>query len=129
MRLLLDTHALIWLFLGRDDLPPVARQAIASEQNEVFVSAASAWEIATKFRKGKLSQAAFLAQEFEALIAEQGIAELSITARHARVSGLLQIANDDPFDRMIVAQALLENMAVVSNETSFDAAGIVRIWA
>lgn len=129
MRLLLDTHALIWLFLGDEALPRKARIAISEPGNEIFVSAASAWEISTKFRKGKLPQAAVLAHGFETMIAEQGIAEVPIRARHARLAGLLSIANDDPFDRMIVAQALVEEMVVVSNEASFDPSQVVRLWS
>lgn len=128
MKVLLDTHALIWFFLGDTRLPPRSRDTISAPGNEVFVSAASAWEIATKFRLGKLADAAALASGFETMVSDQGFTELSITVRHARLSGLLAIANADPFDRMLVAQSLIEQMALVSNERAFDAAGVVRIW-
>lgn len=128
MRILLDTHALIWFFLGDARLPPRSRDVISAPDNEIFASAASAWEIATKFRLGKLADAAALANGFEIVVAEQGFVELPITARHARLSGSIALANADPFDRILVAQAVIEQMALVSNERPFDTVGIHRIW-
>lgn len=87
MKLLLDTHALIWWLAGDDSLSARARAAIANEANAVMVSAASAMEVATKFRIGKLPSAALLAQDFEAILAGQGFAELPISVRHARLAG------------------------------------------
>ena len=101
--MLLDTHALIWWLAGDDALSPRAREAIGDEQNGVAVSAASAMEIATKYRIGKLPDAALLAQDFEAIIAEQGFAELPITVRHARMAGEMNVAHKDPFDRLLIA--------------------------
>jgi PIN domain nuclease of toxin-antitoxin system len=128
LRLLLDTHALIWWLAGDDALSRKARDAIADEANGVFVSAASAMEVATKFRIGKLPGAALLAQNFEALVAEQGFAELPISVHHARMAGEMAIAHKDPFDRLLIAQALAEDMVLVSNEVVFDAAAVKRIW-
>ena len=96
MRLLLDTHALIWWLAGEEALSRAAR-AIADETNSVAVSAASAMEIATKFRLGKLAEAAPLARDFEAIVAAQGFAELSITVRHARRAGEMNIAHKGSF--------------------------------
>ena len=128
MRLLLDTHALIWWLAGDDALSPRAREAIGDEQNGVAVSAASAMEIATKYRIGKLPDAALLAQDFEAIIAEQGFDELAITVRHARMAGEMNIAHKDPFDRLLIAQAQAEDMVLVSNETQFDGFAVKRLW-
>ena len=128
MRLLLDTHALIWWLAGDDALSRKARDAIADEANGVFVSAASAMEVATKFRIGKLPGAALLARNFEALVAEQGFAELPISVHHARLAGEMAITHKDPFDRLLIAQALAEDMVLVSNEALFDAAAVKRIW-
>ena len=80
LRLLLDTHALIWWLAGDEALSRPAREAIADEANNVAVSAASAMEVATKFRIGRLPDAALLAQDFEAIVADQGFAELAVTA-------------------------------------------------
>ena len=128
MRLLLDTHALIWWLAGDDALSPRAREAIGDEQNGVAVSAASAMEIATKYRIGKLPDAALLAQDFEAIVAEQGFDELAITVRHARMAGEMNIAHKDPFDRLLIAQAQEEDMVLVSNETQFDGFAVKRLW-
>lgn len=128
LRLLLDTHALIWWLAGDEMLSRLAREAIGDEANSVAVSAASAMEVATKFRIGKLPDAALLAQDFEAIIADQGFAELPITVRHARAAGELNIAHKDPFDRLLIAQAQAEDMVLISNEALFDGFAVKRIW-
>ncbi len=87
MNLLLDTHALIWWLAGDESLSILARQAIADAGNTVAVSAASAMEISTKFRLGKLGQAELLARDFEGIVRSQGFAELPITFRHAGAAG------------------------------------------
>jgi PIN domain nuclease of toxin-antitoxin system len=128
VRLLLDTHALIWWLAGDEALSGRARDAIADEANSVAVSAASAMEVATKFRIGKLPDAALLAQDFEAIIADQGFAELPISIRHALRAGEMNIAHKDPFDRLLIAQAQSEDMALVSNEALFDSFAVKRLW-
>lgn len=128
MKLLLDTHALIWWLAGDDALSIPARQAIADEANAVAVSAASAMEVATKFRIGKLAQAALLAQNFEAIIADQGFVELPITVHHARLAGEMKIDHKDPFDRLLIAQAQAEDVVLVSNEALFDGFAVKRLW-
>ncbi len=128
LRLLLDTHALIWWLAGDTALSRPAREAIGDETNSVAVSAASAMEIATKFRIGRLPDAALLAQDFEAIIADQGFAELSISVQHARLAGEMKIAHRDPFDRLLIAQSQAEDMALVSNEMLFDSFAVKRLW-
>ena len=128
MRLLLDTHALIWWLAGDDALSGRAREAIADEANTVAVSAASAMEVATKARIGKLPGATLLAQDFEAIIAAQGFTELPITIRHARLAGEMTIPHKDPFDRLLIAQAQAEGMVLVSSEVLFDGFAVQRIW-
>jgi PIN domain nuclease of toxin-antitoxin system len=128
VRLLLDTHALIWWLAGDESLSHAARDAIADDANEAFVSAVSAMEVSTKYRIGKLPGAARLAQDFEAIVASQGFLELPLTIRHARIAGGLQGAHKDPFDRMLIAQALSEDVVLVSNELLFDAFGVSRLW-
>ena len=128
MKLLLDTHALIWWLAGDQALSQSAREAIADEANTVLVSAASAMEISTKFRLGKLAGAALLAQDFEAIIAAQGFTELPITVRHARMAGEMNIAHKDPFDRLLIAQAQADGLVLVSNEALFDSFAVRRIW-
>jgi PIN domain nuclease of toxin-antitoxin system len=128
LRLLLDTHALIWWLAGDDALSCRAREAIANEDNPVAVSAASAMEVATKFRIGKLPDAALLAQAFKAVVAEQGFDELAISVHHARLAGEMNISHKDPFDRLLIAQAQVEDMMLVSNEALFDGFAVKRLW-
>jgi PIN domain nuclease of toxin-antitoxin system len=128
LRLLLDTHALIWWLAGDEALSRPARDAIGDEANSVAVSAASAMEIATKFRIGKLPDAAPLAQDFEAIIADQGFDELAITVHHARLAGEMNIAHKDPFDRLLIAQALADDLILISNEALFDGFAVKRLW-
>lgn len=128
MKLLLDTHALIWWLAGDEALSVSAREAIADESNSVAVSAASAMEVATKFRIGKLPNAALLAQDFEGIVAGQGFAELAISVKQARLAGAMSIAHKDPFDRLLIAQAQAEDMVLVSNEALFDGFAVKRLW-
>ena len=127
MRLLLDTHAVLWWFLGDAPLSIAARTAI-EEASEVWVSAVSAMEVATKFRIGKLPRAQTLVHDFEAMVSHEGFMPLAITLGHARAAGLLPISHKDPFDRLLIAQAQMEAMTLVSNEKLFDQAGVNRLW-
>jgi PIN domain nuclease of toxin-antitoxin system len=128
MRLLLDTHAVLWWFAGDTSLSQTARDAIADNSNEIFVSAATAWEIATKYRLGKLPGAALLASDIAGALASQGFDELPVTVRDGQVAGGLPAIHKDPFDRMLIAQAALEDLVLVSNETLFNAYGVARLW-
>jgi PIN domain nuclease of toxin-antitoxin system len=128
VRLLLDTHAFLWWLAGDERLPLRARAEIGDATNDVYVSAASAWEVATKVRIGKLPEAVKLAQDFAGHIASQGFRELDISVEHGQRSGLLPGSHKDPFDRMLIAQAQGENLVLVSNEEIFDQHGVVRLW-
>lgn len=128
MKLLLDTHALIWWLADDPALPEPAREGIAEAANEVFVSAASAMEVVTKHRLGKLPEAAELARDFETIVEDQGFRPLPISLRHAAVAGGLRIAHKDPFDRLLIAQSLVEGNVLVSNERVFDDFGVTRLW-
>jgi PIN domain nuclease of toxin-antitoxin system len=128
LRLLLDTHALIWWFAGKSELSTAARAAVADSDNEVYVSAVSAWEISTKFRIGKLPKAAALANDIASAIAGQAFSELTITVPHAQHAGALPGPLRDPFDRMLIAQSVLDSIPLVSNEEIFDRYGVKRIW-
>ncbi len=128
MQLLLDTHAFIWWFGGSEQLLPSARRAIADDDNDVLISAASAWEIATKHRLGKLPEAEALALDITGAIANQGFEELPITVDDAARAGALPGRLRDPFDRMLIAQALSRNLVFISNEPLFDRYGVRRLW-
>jgi PIN domain nuclease of toxin-antitoxin system len=128
VRLLLDTHALLWWLAGDEALSQAARGAIADSENEIFVSAATAWEIATKYRLGKLPGAALLANDIAGAVASQGFDELPVTVHDGQVAGGLPAIHKDPFDRMLIAQAILEDLVLVSNEALFNAYGVARLW-
>lgn len=129
MQLLLDTHAFLWWVFADPKLSRRARIAIDNDgENEVFVSAASAWEIAIKHRIGKLPDASVVADDILGTVAAEGFAELGISVRHAQHAGNLGGNHRDPFDRMLIAQAMLEDLTLVSNERTFDAYGVRRLW-
>jgi PIN domain nuclease of toxin-antitoxin system len=110
MRLLLDTHVFLWWDRNDSRLPAAFRDAIGLPENEVFVSAGSAWEIAIKRTSGKLEAGASAA----ATIRRHGFISLSVTVEHAEWAGSLPILHRDPFDRLLVAQAHLEGLVLVS---------------
>ena len=128
MRLLLDTHTLLWWLNDTDLLPPTARRAIGKHSNEVLVSAASAWEIATKFRLGRLESGADLARDFTGHLSRARFGQLAVSVEHAVRAGLLPGPHKDPFDRMLIAQAQAENLPIVSNDIAFDGYGVRRLW-
>lgn len=128
MRFLADTHALLWHLSGNDLLSIAARNALDDDESDVYVSAASAWEITIKHRLGKLPEAEAFADDVEGMIRSQGYAALPITMAHAELAGRLSGSHRDPFDRMLIAQALLENLTLVSNERRFDQFGVRRLW-
>ena len=128
MRLLLDTHAFLWWIVGSSRLPAAARRAIADESNNKLISAASAWEIAAKYRIGKLPEAEEPVLNMTATIARQGFEELAVTVAEGARAGGLPGPLRDPFDRMLVAQALAHNLILVSNESLFDRYGVRRLW-
>ncbi len=126
--LLLDTHALLWWLDGDARLPDRAQAAILDPAQTVLVSAASAWEITTKHRLGKLPGAADVARDVRGCILGQGFEELAITVADAERAGRLPGPHRDPFDRMLIAQASGRDLLLVSNEVLFDSYGITRLW-
>ncbi len=128
MRLLLDTHAFLWWLAGDEALSVAAQTAIADENNDVFVSAASAWEITTKHRLGRLPGVAAIVADLDATIADQNFIRLPISVLHGQAGGTLPGPHRDPFDRMLIAQALVDRLVFISNEQIFDAYGVARLW-
>jgi len=126
--LLLDTHALLWWLSGDLAMSDIARTAIADEDNAIFVSAASLWEITTKYRLGKLPGVAKIIATLQEAVLSQGFTGLPIALSHGQAAGALPGPHRDPFDRMLIAQAMLENMILVSNEKPFDLYGLRRLW-
>ena len=128
MRILLDTHSFLWWLDGDRRMSKRARALVSRDANEVFISAASAWEIATKWRLGKLSGAAEVAADIAGAVAGQAFQPLAITLTHAQLAGRLTTNHRDPFDRMLAAQAMIEGLPIVSNDEALDLFGISRLW-
>ena len=128
MRLLLDTHALLWWCANDQRLSAEARRVIALSANEVLVSAASAWEIATKARIGKLAGVERLLSNFDELMEADRFVRLPITHRHALLAGRFEVEHRDPFDRMLASQAMLENATLISNDPALGAFGVATLW-
>jgi PIN domain nuclease of toxin-antitoxin system len=128
MKALLDTHAFLWWLDGDPSLSQRALDYIEKDQGAVLVSAASAWEIATKHRLGKLPRAGDVAVDVAGCIRAQGFASLSVTVAHGQRAGALPGFHRDPFDRMLIAQAILEDCVLISNESIFDRYGVARLW-
>lgn len=128
MKLLLDTHTFLWWLSGDKHLSARARTLIGNEKTTVFVSAASAWEICTKVRIGKLEGARAVAEDVVECVLSQAFTPLEITMDQAQRAGNLAGAHRDPFDRMLIAQAQALKLTLVSNEAIFDGFGVSRIW-
>jgi PIN domain nuclease of toxin-antitoxin system len=128
MHLLLDTHTLIWWMNNSPMLPAKVRHLLREKTNLIFVSAASAWEMTTKIRLGRLPASPEVTQNFEQYLEQSGFEGLPVTLAHGIRAGMLPGPQRDPFDRMLIAQAQAEELALVSNEESFDQYGIERVW-
>jgi len=127
MKYLLDTHALIWFAEADAQLSPKAKVAIELPTNSIFVSKVCLWEMAIKFSTGKLTLSRSLPEVIQ-LIENAGIELLSLEVPHILLVESLPYAHRDPFDRMMIAQALSERMTLVSNEVIFDQYGVARLW-
>lgn len=125
MRLLLDSHALLWFFTTPEKLPAAAHRAIKSGENEVYASLASAWEIAIKVAIRRLD---FDMQSLERALAAMGIQALGISLQHTARVAILPPHHRDPFDRMLVAQALCESMTLVSRDRELAKYGVKLLW-
>lgn len=125
---LLDTNTVIWWFFGAELLSHQSFEVIADRSIDVYVSAVSAMEIATKFRIGKLNLAAPLAAKFAEVTAEEGFKPLPLTLEHGDLAGSLVSAHQDPWDRLLAAQAKIEDLALVTNDRQMETFGIKPYW-
>ncbi len=128
MRLLLDTHALVWWWTDDPRLPAPARAMIADPNSTVYVSAVSAWEITTKHRVGKWPEVERLIAEYASLLRRSRFHALAISMEHAHRAGGLPGPHRDPFDRMLIAQAGLETLPIVTAHPVFAAYGVEVVW-
>ncbi len=124
MNLLLDTQAFLWFESGDYRLSVVAKQAITSQDNIMFISIASLWEIAIKYSIGKLE----LHIEFNELTSLQGYFHLPVSKEHLEIITELPFHHRDPFDRLLIAQSIHENFSIISADANFDLYGVKRIW-
>ncbi len=128
MRVLLDTHVLIWAVTDPKRLFRSVRALLEDTATSVLVSSASAWEIATKHRLGKLPEAGEILQDYEGHLATFLAEDLCVTARHALTAGGFPSPHRDPFDRLLAAQALLEGVPLVTTDPAFRGFPVSRLW-
>lgn len=127
-RFLIDSHVLLWWLFDDPKLSSTARSIIREPTNNILVSSASAWEISTKYRLGKLPHAHEAVHDLPALLLRSRMEELPITIAHALAAGALPGPHRDPFDRMLIAQGQLETLPIVSNDTAFSQYQVSLIW-
>ncbi len=128
MKLLLDTHTLVWFFTNDAKLSAIGRSAILDPANQSYISPVAYWELAIKLSLGKLKLAVPFQTFIDQVDRHGGVYLTPIEARHAAMIVSLPHHHRDPFDRMLVAQAIVERMAVVSSDNALDAYGVTRIW-
>ena len=125
MRVLLDTHALLWALLEPDKLSPAASAVIVDASTTLLVSTAAAWEIASKYRSGRLNGAAEVVRAYGRHLVTLRATELPVSSGHALRAGALGWTHRDPFDRMLAAQAIEESVPLVTRDTAFARSGRV----
>src|SRR5262245_3757366 len=128
MRAIIDTHVLLWWAVNDTRLSRQVHAFISDRSNAIMVSAATAWEIATKQRIGKLPVVQPLVEDMESYLEAEGFTAMDITLRHARLAGALPGEHRDPFDRMLAAQAQLEALPILSADEVFETFGVRRLW-
>jgi len=128
VKLLLDTHALLWFLLEDAKLSSNARSLIADPANDPLVSPASYWEIAIKISLDKYTLAEDFVEFMESQLAENDLTVLPITVAHAAVVARLPFHHRDPFDRLLIAQAMVESVPVLSSDRAFDLYPVARMW-
>ena len=128
MKLLLDTHALLWFVWDHAHLSENARNLMNDPDNELLLSTGTIWEIAIKVGLNKLTLAEPYEDFMNHAIADNNLTVLETSVKHAAVLTTLPFHHRDPFDRLIIAQAITEEIAVVSGDTAFDAYPVTRVW-
>ena len=129
MTLLLDTHVFVWWLWGDQRIRPRVREMIEQNRGETYVSAISAYEMSQKYRLGKWPEGAPFMEGFERLAAAANLSILNVTPLHAIRAGLILGAHRDPFDRMMVAQAMVEGLRIVSSDRGLRMLGVEPVWA
>ncbi len=125
---LVDSHTLVWSTDDPSKLSPVAASALRDPSNDIFISAATLWEVSIKVGLGKLAIARPYRDWMKKTIADLGAVVLPIAIEYADVQASLPHHHRDPFDRMLIAQALVEGIPIISADAQFDAYGVQRLW-
>lgn len=128
MKVLLDTHALLWWLFDDPKLSTLARETISNPQTRVYISSASCWEISTKYRIGKLPEAEDAVRRLPVLLNQSLMDALPISVEHALAAGMLEGSHRDPFDRMLIAQAQIEKMPIVTLDPVFGRFNVEIVW-
>ena len=128
LKYLIDTHVLLWWLFDDARLSVTAKEIVRQPGNHIYVSSASAWEISTKFRLGRMPSAREAAEHLPAIVRRSRMKELTITIEHASAAGALPGPHRDPFDRMLIAQGRLEKMPIVTSDAAFRQYDVSLVW-
>jgi PIN domain nuclease of toxin-antitoxin system len=128
MRILLDTHVMVWALTSPDKLSAPARKLIENSKHTLLISAVTPWEISIKYRLGKLPQGESILADYEQVLKHFGAEELTVSSRHAITSGAFSQVHRDPFDRLLAAQAFVERVSLVTADAAFTSFPITSIW-
>lgn len=128
MKILFDSHALVWFVLGDTRLPVRLRKTLDAPETEFIISAVCIWEMVTKVRRGRWPEAEPFVAELDATLQERSYIPLPITLEHARVAGFFAWPHRDPFDRLLAAQSQIEGVPLVTADPAFRAFGTSVIW-
>jgi len=128
VKVLIDTHVLLWALMEPERLSPAATEILSEPSTVLIVSSASAWEIATKHRLGRLDGAEPVVHGYHSFLERLGAEELPIRADHAILAGSLDGEHRDPFDRMLAAQALIEMITIVTGDDAISSLGAPTVW-
>ena len=128
MRFLLDTHTFLWWIIDDARLSKFARKSISNPENTIYISSASAWEIATKYRLGKLPGVHEIVNEISSCMVSQGFKELVITVDDGQRAGLLKARLRDPFDRMLIAQSQIRGLLLISKDLQIHEHEVDVVW-
>ncbi len=126
--ILVDTHVVIWAINNDRNLSSLARSLLVNDSEQLYISAVSAWEIGRKHRSGKLPEVAQLMTSFAQQLRAAGYLFLSVDVDHSLLASSFTMDHKNPFDRLIVAQAILEKMPLLSADKTLDAFPVERIW-
>ena len=128
MNLLLDTHAFLWFFLNDPRMSETQRQILRREDNELFLSAVSVFEMSTKARIGKLPRSIEINALLDTIHEDYAFTEIVVRAPHAALAGRMDGVHRDPFDRLLAAQSIIEEMPLMTSDAVFKIFGVQTIW-